>query len=115
MRLNETRLYDWEVEGLIRLGYTLELPIDTIFQHSDKKLIATKKINGQTVKVYLEAWPAHFYYITVPTNEGHLYEITTGSGSAETYLEALESTLNLMTESMIGIKQLDPNSEKTGE
>ena len=105
IKANETKLYNGEIIGLRKLGYKIKIPTNTVFGHGDQKLIATKKFNKQTVKVFMLVYPAHFFEIIVPSIEGRIFKITTGSGSVEEYLEALEPAIDMMTKGMVVIKE----------
>lgn len=105
MSLVETTLYDKEVSGLKRLGYSLKIPADTVFHHLEKQLIATKRIGRNTVKVYMTTLPAHFFTIEVPTIEGKTFLLKTGSGSIDDYLENLQPVIDLIQKSMLVVHE----------
>ena len=105
LSLVDTTLYDQEVSGLKRLGYRLKIPAHTVFHYRETRLIATKQVGKNTVKVHMTAMPAHFFTIEIPTVEGNTFILKTGSGSIDDYLEQLQPAINLIQESMLTVHE----------
>ena len=105
LSFDETTLYDYEISGLKKLGYHLEIPEKTVFHHFNNYLIATKRIGTHKVKVYIETAPAHFFTIEIPTSEGKTFLLKTGSGRVDDYLENLQPTIELIEKSMLVVEE----------
>lgn len=103
-RLFSSTLYDSEIVGLRKLGYTLMITKKATLRRMEKTLIAYKKIGDTKVEVYLTALPAHFAEIRVPIEGLNKTAVFgTGSGSIEEYLEKLEPILPRVINDMISV------------
>lgn len=102
-----SQLYFNELEGLVKYGYKIEVPINKVFKWKEETLIATKQINGITIKIYIIPMPSHFWKIIIPTCVEQTCKITTGSGSIDEFLEKLEPIIPLIINDMIGIDYYD--------
>ncbi len=101
----EGKFYDGEVSGLKKHGYHLEVREDAVFRHLKTKIIATKRIANRKIKIYISTAPCHFFTIEVPSVEGQIFLLKTGSGRIDEYLDNLQPAIELIQKSMLVVSE----------